>query len=128
MLYCVQVLSRVEPVISAYHVSFLAIDEHYRLHLIPKLFVPMIQMCTDTCWLIFSLAGGHRVSVPLTHVAVSMRDHLLYRDPGWRLLENGVAMATASRERCCLVSGVTPLIEGRVWRGGEGVGIAQRWG
>lgn len=60
--------------------------------------------------------GGHRVSLPLAHVSVSKRDQLLYRDPGWRLLENGVAMATASRERCYLVCGVTLLMEegGRV--------------
>lgn len=52
--------------------------------------------------------------MPVTSVAVSMRDHLSYKDPGWRLLENGVAMATASRERCYLVCGVTLLMEGSV--------------
>jgi len=61
--------------------------------------------------------GGHRVLMPLTQIAVSMRDHLLYRDPGWRLLENGVAIATASRERCCLVCGVTLLMKG-IWMRG----------
>lgn len=50
--------------------------------------------------------------MPLTHVAVSMSDHLSYREPVWRLLEKCVAMATASRERCYLVFGVTPLMEG----------------
>lgn len=61
--------------------------------------------------------------MPLTHVAVSMSDHLSYREPVWRLLEKCVAMATASCERCYLVFGVTPLMEGS-----GGVGIAQRWG
>lgn len=59
-------------------------------------------------------SGGHRVCVPVTYVAVSMRDHLSCEDPSWRLLENVVAVATASRERCYLVCAVTLLMEGRV--------------
>lgn len=39
-------------------------------------------------------------------------------DTNWRLLENGVAMATASHERCYLVCGVTRLMEGSVGGGG----------
>lgn len=63
-------------------------------------------------WITISI--GHYVSMLLIQIAVSMRHYLLYRDPGWRLLENGVAMATASRERCSLVCDVTLSMEG-IW-------------
>lgn len=50
-------------------------------------------------------------------IPVSMRPFIV-GDTDWRLLENGVAMATASHERCYLVCGVTRLIEGSVGGGG----------
>lgn len=59
----------------------------------------------------------------------------MYRDLGWRLLENEVAMATASARRCCAVCGVLPYIEesegvlgGEVRVGGAGGGCPEMWG
>lgn len=50
-------------------------------------------------------------------IPVSMRPFIV-GDTDWRFLEKGVAMATASHERCYLVCGVTRLIEGSIGGGG----------
>lgn len=73
-----------------------------------------VAMNPPVCFWYHAHSGGHGVCVPVTYVAVSMRDHLSCKDPSWRLLENVVAVATASRERCYLVRAVTLLMEGRV--------------